>query len=374
MQASPVRRTLESFLIAMVLAVISLPLVGKLLPVEGAFALTENRRPTPLPTIHLGGPGWGYSIVSFPRRFERYWNDSFAFRWYLIRAHSLVKLALGVSPSPKALVGQDGYLFYAAEQSVDYFRNVKPFTGPELAHWREDLEQRREWLAGRGIRYLVVVAPDKETIYSEFMPPALRPVRPDSRLDQLLADLRLHSKVEVVDLRPALKRAKGSERVYHKTDTHWNDAGALVASREILTRLKTWFPEIGTEPPPGSLKVQWAAGGDLARILALEDRFREERIDWVPSASTRAGRIASDAGESPDVTVIECNSCGGPRVVMNQDSFNANLGPLLAERFTRIALVDGTKLDHALIEREKPALVIQEFVERALMCPDLHGC
>ena len=33
-----------------------------------------------------------------------------------------------------------------------------------------------------------------------------------------------------VDLRPALMRAKDSGRVYHKTDTHWNDAGALVAA------------------------------------------------------------------------------------------------------------------------------------------------
>ena len=59
---------------------------------------------------------------------------------------------------------------------------------------------------------------------------------------------------------------------------------------------------------------------------------------------------------------------------MNHDSFNTNLAPLLAEQFSRVVLVDGTKLNQALIEREKPALVIQEFVERALMCPDLRGC
>jgi alginate O-acetyltransferase complex protein AlgJ len=374
MQASLVRRTLERFLIAMFLAVISLPLVGKLLPVEGAFALTENRRPAPLPTIHFVGPGWGYSIVSFPRRFERYWNDSFAFRWYLIRGHSLVKLALGVSPSPKALVGRDGYLFYAGEQSVEYFRAVKPFTAAQLARWRQDLEDRRSWLAARGIRYLIVVAPNKETIYPEFMPPELRSVRAETRLDQLLADLRQHSNVEIVDLRDALRRTKRGQRVYHKTDSHWNDAGALVASQEILTRLENWFPEIGTEPPAGSLKVQITGGGDLARILALEDRFLEERIDWMPSAPPRAHRVSGDADESPDVTVMECDSCGGPRVVMNQDSFNANLAPLLAEHFSRIVLVDGSRVDRALIDRERPALVIQEFVERALMCPDLRGC
>ncbi|TMH00657.1 MAG: hypothetical protein E6H67_18925, partial [Betaproteobacteria bacterium] len=224
-------------IIALFLSAICLPLAGKLLPAEGAFALTENRRPAPLPTIELGTPGWGWSILTFPRRFERYWNDSFAFRWYLIRWHSIAKLALGISPSPKALVGQNGYLFYAAEQSVDYFRAVKPFAARELVQWRAELEKRRAWLAERGIRYLVVVAPSKETIYPEFMPPALRPVRPETRLDQLLKELAAHSSVDVVDLRPALRRAKETQRVYHQTDTHWNDAGAMIAYGEILARL-----------------------------------------------------------------------------------------------------------------------------------------
>ena len=184
----------------------------------------------------------------------------------------------------------------------------------------------------------------------------------------------MHSKVDVVDLRPALMRAKAGGRVYHKTDTHWNDAGALVASREILARLKTWFPAMSDGPLQGSLQTRVAAGGDLARILALEDRFPEKRIDWVPSVPALARPVTSDALQSEDVVVMECADCAGPRVVMNHDSFNANLAPLLAEHFRRLVLVEGSKLANALIEREKPAIVIQEFVERGLMCPDLRGC
>ncbi len=373
MTTPSVRRITDIAVIALFLAAISLPLVGRLLPTEGAFALTENRRPAPLPTFKLWGPGWGFSIVSFPRRFERYWNDSFAFRWYLIRAHSLVKLALGVSPSPKALVGQDGYLFYAAEQSVDYFRAVKPFTAPELERWRGDLERRRAWLAERGIRYLAVVAPNKETIYPEFMPQALRPVRNESRLDQLLADLRANSTVDVLDLRPALREAKLGERIYHKTDTHWNDAGALIASREILAKLRVWYPEIDAAPAPGSLKVRVTPGGDLARMLALEDRFPEEWIDWVPAAGSRAATSRLD-DNLPDVSVMTCASCSGPGIVMNHDSFNINLAPILGQHLKRLVLVEGSKLATDVIERERPAIVIQQFVERALMCPDLRGC
>ena len=360
-------------MIAIFLAAISLPLGGKLLGLESAFALTENRRPAPLPTIELKG----WSLVSFPRRFERYWNDSFAFRRYLIRWHGLTKLGLGLSPSPKVVLGKDGYLFYAAEQSVDYFRAAKPFSPIELARWRDDLEGRRAWLAERGIRYLVVVAPNKETIYPEYMPEGIRPVRPETRLDQLLKELRENSNVAVLDLRGALRRAKLDGRVYHKTDTHWNDAGAFVAYREILAQLQKLVPGIDGNPAPISFQAQRTDGLDLARLTALEDRFPEEQINAILRKPRQAREAKGDPTESfttTEVAVMECATCGEARAVMFHDSFNTNVAPFLAEHFGRIVYVSGSSLNRALIQHERPSVVIQEFVERYLMCPDLRGC
>ena len=164
-------------LIATFLIAISLPLVGKLLPSTGAFALTENRLPAPMPSIRLGEPGWGWSIASFPRRFERYWNDSFAFRWYLIRAHSLAKLALGASPSQKVVLGESGYLYYAGTAIAGLFSRHAP-----IHRRRNSSGPSRNSSAGsdcsrpRASGTSIVVAPNKETIYPEFMPDRLRPV------------------------------------------------------------------------------------------------------------------------------------------------------------------------------------------------------
>jgi len=370
---SPICRVTEHIIIGLFLALISLPLIGKLLSTESSFALTENRRPAPLPTIVLNAPGWGWSIVSFPRRFERYWNDSFAFRWYLIRWHSIAKLKMGVSPSSQALVGRDGYLFYAGERSLDYFRSVNPFSDGDLARWHDDLEARRTALEKRGVRYVVVVAPNKETIYPEFMPHSIRPVHKQTRLDQLLAYLHAHSDIDIVDLRQALRRAKQTEQVYYRTDTHWNNLGAYVAYGEILAQLNRYF--IGdARALPGTTAVRTTAGGDLARILALEDRFTDESVDWIPAEPRRARQAEAYSIGSADVVVMECSGCAGPRAVMFHDSFNTLLAPFLAEYFRRIAFVDGAKLDFTLIDRERPDIVIQEFVERKLMCQSLTDC
>jgi hypothetical protein len=374
MSTASIRIAVERTLIAIFLVTIAVPLVGRLLPETSAFAASENRRPADFPEIKLSGSGWGWSLTSFPRRFDRWWNDSFAFRSQLIRWHSIVKLDLGVSPSSKALVGRDGWLYYAAEQSVDYFRGAKPFTERDLVKWRNELESRRAWLAERGIGYLVVVAPNKETIYPEYMPSNVKRLRTETRLDQLMADLRANSKVQSLDLREPLRQAKQHERVYHLTDTHWNDAGAQVAYREILAAIAAQVPGFDARPLPGSLAKRDASGGDLARILALEDRFPETSIDWVPATAHHAKRLPGNLVKLGSAIALECAECGNFRAVMNQDSFNTNLAPLLAEHFGRLVLMDGQRLDRDLIVAEQPSIVIQEFVERVLMCADLQTC
>jgi hypothetical protein len=365
---SPIRKALEWLLIATFLIAISLPLVGKLLPSTGAFALTENRLPAPMPSIRLGEPGWGWSIASFPRRFERYWNDSFAFRWYLIRAHSLAKLALGASPSQKVILGESGYLYYSGQRSLDYFRGTHPFTRPELERSIQELERRQRLLAAKGIRYLIVVAPNKETIYPEFMPDRLRPVSAVSRLDQLIEGLKAHSDIPLLDLRPALRTAKQRGRVYHTTDTHWNDLGSMAASVAVLDRLSAWYPEIDRAPVEGEFVTRRGSGGDLARMLALEDRFPEDYVEWKPARPPRSAVVSQPAPGSVDPTIHACPGCRGPVVAMVEDSFNENLAPLLAEHVPLLVRVDGFRLVEPLLDRYKPDVVIEQFVERKLIC------
>ena len=53
---------------------------------------------------------------------------------------------------------------------------------------------------------------------------------------------------------------------------------------------------------------------------------------------------------------------------MIEDSFNENLAPLLAEHVPLLVRVDGFRLVEPLIDRYKPDVVIEQFVERKLMC------
>src|SRR5438552_2297747 len=237
-------RALSDTLLVMVfLAAICLPAADVFFALEPT-RLSEKRRRAPPPPVRLSQP----LEVSYPAAFESWWNDNFGFRRSLVVGYSRALLALGVSPTPSVILGRSGWLFFAGDEALASYRAVQPFTEVELAAWQRRIETRRDWLAERGIRYLVVIAPNKETIYPEFMPESLNRVRPVTRLDQLVAHLRAHSSVAVVDPRDALRTAKAGGILYLRTDTHWNDVGAWLLYREIVTGLRRLAAQFRRRP------------------------------------------------------------------------------------------------------------------------------
>ena len=84
--------------------------------------------------------------------------------------------------------------------------------------------------------------------------------------------------MQVLDLREPLRRAKAERRVYHRTDTHWNEAGAFVVYTENLRALKPWFPDMNAEPRAADVVVLAGAGRRLRR-QDRRDRRHRDRLD-----------------------------------------------------------------------------------------------
>ncbi len=92
-------------------------------------------------------------------------------------------------------------------------------------------------LARYGHKLLVILVPNKYTVYAPLLREKEAPL-PPSYLDNLAADLN-QAQVPVINLRPDFaKRAaadlKHGELLYWKDDTHWNSRGIAVAAQHIL--------------------------------------------------------------------------------------------------------------------------------------------
>ena len=70
---------------------------------------------------------------------------------------------------------------------------------------------------------------------------------------------------------------------------------------------------------------------------------------------------------SQGVYISEIDDASLPRAVMFQDSFGHALRPFLSEHFQRAFYSWQVLFDPAVIEGERPGVVLQELVERSLM-------
>ncbi|HVU01532.1 MAG TPA: hypothetical protein VHE30_07260 [Polyangiaceae bacterium] len=327
----------------------------------------ENRRPAPVPALH-----WA-DVERFPAKLEAAFADRLAFRPRFVRVGSMLRFTIGVSPSPKVLIGRDGFLFYTGEDALAQYQRAKPFSRRELAGWLAVLNARHDFLATRGIRYLVLVPPNKETIYPDRMPEEIHAGTRPSRLDQLLGALGKAGRTDALDLRPALMKAREHGLAYHRTDTHWNDRGAFAAYQTIGRFLGTWLPAI--EPvPPAATETSTARdlGGDLSGLMALRDFVPEPARVTIRVRTPRARDADPGVRAAPNTAphalprASEIDDPRLPRALVFHDSFMGALRPYLAENFRRSVFLSTHDFPLDVIEREHPDVVVEELLERFL--------
>ena len=370
------RRRADIGLIAVFFMLLWLPFADAFLHLDHAAAPNENRVPAKFPTFQATLKGTGKFLAGL----EAFFNDSFGFRRQLVRWRQVWYWKffhdIQAGSNTTVLVGKGDWLFFSELRTVNDIIGVMPLTPAELEGWRALFTGRRDWLRERGIRYLFVVPPDKQSVYPERMPDWLiARRRHPQRLEQFLDYMRTHSDVPILDLRETLLDAKKHADVYFHTDTHWNSRGAFAAYRRIVQEV-TALGIPSTPLEADAFQETWTPGrtGDLAQMMGLESLIKEMansafspkptlpplhlrtdkdliRKKWVPNTEPR---VAQNPGANG-------------RIVMFHDSYTQYLFEFLGRTYGRVVFVWQQHWNKQFIEREKPDIVIDEMLERAMI-------
>jgi hypothetical protein len=226
----------------------------------------------------------------------------------------------------------------------------------------------------------MVVAPNKASIYPEHIPERFNRVSDHSKLDQMAAALTAAG-IDFVDLRPALMEAKSKGLSYYRTDSHWTPFGAFWAYRDVAGRLGKQFPGlVPSDYSDFTLSEKPGLLGGLSYMIAMGDLYQENVILLTPRAPRAAREVQDKEAELnhfQPLSIYENPDGSLPRAYVIRDSFLHEIVPFLAEHFSRMYLVwpfptDAVHVrdfDTEEILREKPDIVIDEFVERYFTQP-----
>ena len=333
----------------------------------------ERRERIPFPSVSAN---WD-SLAAFPEGFEAFFKDRFGLRDLLVRSYSLLMWhAFHRSISPKVVVGKEGWLYFNGDpvigdsSPIADFRGIDPLEKYELEWLRWMFEGQSLWLQEHGMKFLLVVLPSKTGIYPEYLPSVYTRTGAPRWREQFVSYLHENTAVSVLDAGPSILRERETNRVFMKSDTHWNDLGAYQTYRDVVEALATWFPDM--EPIPDAsfdILEREEKGGDLARLLHLDDIIREQQFRLVP-------RFALRSPNRPESDHPRAHVFGGtgdkdqPTAYVYRDSFTANLIPMLSELFREIEYEwgqGGAKMYG--IEDRKPDVVLQIVGDRILKAP-----
>ena len=307
-----------------------------------------------------------YTLKSYTHKYEKYFNDQFGLRKLFLRSLALYRFhVFGGSISSDVMIGKEDWLFANRYNTLDAYRGYKWFSSDDLIKIKNYLEKKQALLAERGIDYLYVIAPNKQSIYPEYFPARFTKYG-ENYVDTFVEFMRDNSDVDILDLRHSLIKNKNKGQLYYRTDTHWNSLGAYYAYREIIKRLQKSHPDIKlvTKEQLESIKEK-SFSGDITDLMALSGVLTET----VTNLKLKNAKALITLNEKVTNQIVTKNpDLAGPRVLMFRDSFTIHLQPFLSESFSFVKYIwtGNWPIEEELLsqlDKVKPDIVIEERIE-----------
>lgn len=296
----------------------------------------------------------------------KYFEHHFPLRGKMISALAhLESTIFSTSPTDQVVIGKEGFLYYSG--TINDYLGRKQLSDSGIENAAYNLKLLEENLSAKGVQLLVAIAPNKNTLYPQYMPSRyLAGARENSNLTRLQNALK-NKEIKYVDFTQLFSDSKNVR--YLKTDTHWDNQGAYLGAEHILN---TWkIPNIAAKP-----KWQLGSGfiGDLQTMLyptskAKEPNWEATGLNSAEPASNKLWHyIAADARpDAPaDVTanLFQTVGAGQKNLYVFRDSFGNALVPMLSPNFHIANYSKLVPYDISAALRTQPDFILIERTER----------
>lgn len=342
-------RASKCALIALFLILLYVPtIVGVVAGDSVKSANLENRRLNALPEFSLK------NIGDLPRGYEAYYADNQPFRDQLITFRALMSRALyDRDISNQVVFGKDDWLFYCNKADgapIDSYRGEDLLSRQELRQIATSLMQTRDNLRKRGCDFVLFIAPNKERVYSEYMPDRFGPPAERYGVGQLVDFLRRSTDLKVVYPYEELMQAKQAFEdipIYYSKDTHWNHVGGYIGARALMRALGVELPELRRD------RIQPTGQNGPCDLPNLSHLTPVYTPDMTYTVTVPPEEIRAE--ETKDKVLY-----------FRHDSFGDYMDDYLLPCFSQSGTTLSTKRDDTQVDEARPDVYVMEVVERNL--------
>lgn len=299
--------------------------------------------------------------------FEKsFWN-----RASLISGFTNIRWTFGDRVYSQGLRGKDGWLEYTGDGNIDNYQNANPASPEDLEKIGLKIRRLHRQLKDKNITLMIVIAPNKATIYPDKLAGEIQKLGPESYLDQLGGYLKQNGPNILLDLRPALQAGRKNHEIYYVTDTHWNPYGSFIAYTRIIQTLSKTYPQLQPRQM-NEFNIRTGPGyvHDIPQLMGAT-HILEPSIEFIPRQyNVQWGDKLTDDKIVPMQIATTPNS-DAPSLLIYGDSFSSGLRNLLPLHFSKTTFIQNSSLSAETLSMKKldtikPNIVVIEFVERSV--------
>lgn len=254
----------------------------------------------------------------------------------------------------KVLHGKSDFLFLTNDTNhvLDRISGKIKYTPECREKWQEEIQRRKSHAQQFGYFYKFIIPPNKHCVYQEFLPDDIK-ISPDRIVSRLAAEFP-----DTIIYPYDFFREKKDTLLYHKTDTHWNELGAILFMNSIAESF-------------GSKKLEYEIFskriyGDLG-----------SKLEPPVSSTTFAVNISAAAHKIYDNNfpfrgghyITQTDDRSLPTGIAFCDSFFNTIWNIIASYFYKLYVFVAPIFDTRLIEKINPDVVLSETVERFIDFP-----
>ena len=328
----------------------------------------ENRKLSDAPVVGTT------SYTDFPAEFESFYNDRLPFRNQLIALNNNLNYFLFRSNlANRVMIGKEGWLFIEDPLQGNAKANYLGedlLSDEELSALADNLVLNEQLLRDKGIELVIMLSPNKSRVYSEFMPDYMGEPAKDYQLKQMIDYLEKNTDLKIVYNYDALMQAKevlGTKNsasndgiyLYHKSDTHWNNAGAYVGARELVKALGGDMPDLDL------LEIEETANEncDLGMMLHMQDYFMDKEVNYSVTGYNE-NNVKELEFDVNDVLSYESDAPDDRCIYVCRDSFGLAMAPYLGSQFKKVYFKHQNYYSAENLEEVNPDVFVLEVAER----------
>lgn len=326
-------------------------------------ASTENRTLAEFPALTAD------TLETFPAAFEEFYNDHMPFKNYFVRLNNFIDMKIFKKTFiGDVTVGVGNWLFYTVdvdgENARGDYQHTNLYSQEQMAEIAGKIEDVDRYLKENGVeRFHFYIAPNKETIYPQYMPQSIKVYGDEgSRIDRFSRYMGENSNVDFTYLYDDLKPYSETYQIYYKYDTHVNPIGSFLISQRMSADLtgRRLTPEDVT------IEADGTTSGDMAQMINQVDAMSDDTMysvsnfypditdEMVDELTTYQNIMQEYRSDSPNHRTL----------MVIGDSYRLGVAPFLAKLYDHLVVLRIDDYTPDLLEKYKPDDVAVLLVER----------